>query len=478
MTFPILHKDQNVIVESRARFKVIRAGRKSGKTTVELEVMLFKAVAAITRLMLKKARSGKNRNVLYIAPTQIQARKIIWEALKTRVGKAGEANEQRLEMRVPTEDGGFSTIYVGGWENRENYRGMTDVIHIVFDETDSMRDFFIGWSEIFRPMLLDTGGTADFIGTPAKENPNLKRLEKEFAEKGEDFASFHFPTSANPHIDASEIEKARRDMDATTFKQEIMAEYVEDKNALFAYEALVDVFSNAVEKRANMRYLIVDVSDDGKDTTQFSYWDDMEEVEREEFTEMNTELIIQHIREQVRMRKIPMSHVAVDAIGVGAGVASSSLLEGIIGFKSSYAPIKTDISPVFLPNAKYRKEIQLATDYSNLRSQCVFTLAQHVKDHSIASRCVGRQKEAVIEELSLYQDVSKGDSKRMATKKEDVKESLGRSPDASDTWVMRMYFLVRERVAEDDEIERTRAVEVLHNQFRTNRENVAKNSTK
>lgn len=478
MSFPILHPKQAEVADSRARFKVIRAGRKSGKTTFELEIMLYKSVAEIVELLLKKSLASKNRNVLYIAPTQIQARKIIWEALKARVGKAGDANEQRLEMRLKNADGGYSTIYVGGWENRENYRGMTNVVHIVFDELDTMKEFFIGWSEIFRPMLLDTGGTADFIGTPDKSNPNLMRLEKEFGDKGEDFASFHFPTSANPHIDPSEIEKAKRDMDSLTFQQEIEAEYVINQDALFAYEALVDIFSNAVIKRPNMRYMIVDVSDDGKDTTVFSHWDDMEEYEREEFTGLNTEMIIQYIRERARVRRIPMSHIAVDAIGVGAGVASSSLLDGIIGFKSSFSAMKTDINPVDLPNVKKRPDIKLSTDYSNLRCQCLFILADVVKKHEIASRVVGRQKEVIIEELSLYQDISKGDQKRKVTMKEDVKAVLGRSPDASDTWIMRMYFKIRERLTTDDTLERVQAAESLISQFRQTRNNQDKNSSK
>jgi hypothetical protein len=120
---------------------------------------------------------------LYLAPTQNQARNIVWQALKNRLHGIGTPNEQMLQMKVPNEDGTESTIYVGGWENRENYRGLTDVVHITFDETDTLRDFFLSWLEIFRPMFLDTGGSADFVGTPKKENPNMRRLEKDFESK-------------------------------------------------------------------------------------------------------------------------------------------------------------------------------------------------------------------------------------------------------------------------------------------------------
>jgi hypothetical protein len=141
-----------------------------------------------------------------------------------------------------------------------------------------------------------------------------------------------------------------------------------------------------------------------------------------------------------------MSNVAVDGIGVGAGVASSSLLDGIVNFKSSYAPIRTDQSIVYLPNVHYRSNPPLVSEYKNLRSQCIFMLADLVNNHKIASRVSAVQKERIIEELSLYQDVSPGDGKRQATSKEDIKDILGRSPDHSDTWIMRMYFVIREKM--------------------------------
>src|SRR4051812_38052090 len=134
---PNLHDKQREIVQSPARFKIVRAGRKGGKTLLEVENLSFKAVASIKRLKVLKSDFKTGRKVLYIAPTQEQARNIVWEALKRRLSGIGVANEQRLQMKVPNEDGEDTTIFVGGYENRENYRGLTDVIHITFDEVDT-----------------------------------------------------------------------------------------------------------------------------------------------------------------------------------------------------------------------------------------------------------------------------------------------------------------------------------------------------
>ncbi len=458
----MLHDKQKDVVRSKARFKIVRAGRRSGKSSLQVEDMSYTAV------------KEKDSPVFYIAPTQIQARAIIWEALKAKLALISEVNESRLEMKVPTQDGGYSLITVAGWENRENFRGRK-AKKIYFDELDTMKYFFIGWQEIFRPALTDLKGEAMFSGTPKKENPNLKRLEK-MAESDPDYEAFHFTTSDNPHIPREEIQKAKEELDYNTFKQEYLAEYVENQGSLFKFTSLVDVFSNTITKE-NSKYLTVDIADDGSDKTIFAFWEGLEEYRREEFERLNTEGIIQKIREYASLEKIPYSQIAVDAVGVGAGVASNSLLDGIIGFKGSFAPIKTDDN-IVMPNVSVLKVASLVSDYKNLRSQCIFTLADLVNNHKIASKVTGRQKENIIEELQHYQDVSSGDGKRMATQTEDIKAIIGRSPDNASTWIMRMYFVVMNKINPGNSEDRQVVVNKLISQFNRNRENLGLRSNK
>jgi hypothetical protein len=244
-------------------------------------------------------------------------------------------------------------------------------------------------------MFLDTGGTADFVGTPKKENPNLKRLEKDFKTKGDDFACFHFTSRDNPFLAVTELDALEEEYknDRQSYRQEVLAEYIENTGSLFKFEALVDVFSNTIAKE-NAKYLIVDIADDGTDKTKFSFWEGLEEYRREEFERLNTEGIIAKIREYATTDQIPYSQIAVDAIGVGAGVASSSLLDGIIGYKSSFAPIKTDMDIAKLPNVGQLSTQPLVSDFKNLRSQCVFTLADLVNNHKIASKVTGLAPES------------------------------------------------------------------------------------
>lgn len=475
----IPHLKQEEIFLSKARFKVIRAGRKGGKTSEEVENICLMATISAKKLKLYKEDFQTGRKVLYVAPTQDQARNIIWEALKNRLYGIGIPNEQKLQMKVPNEDGAVSTIFVGGWENRENYRGLTDVIHITFDEVDTLKHFFIGWLEIFRPMFLDTGGTANFIGTPKKENPNLRRLEKEFQGK-DDFATFKFTSLDNPYLARVELELLKKEYggDMQSYRQEILAEYVENEGALFKYTALIDLFSNTITK-SKEKFLTVDIADDGSDKTIFTFWQGLEAYRFDMYEQLQTDGIISQIRESAGQERVPFSQIAVDAIGVGAGVASSPLLQGIIGFKSSYSALRTDADPTRLPNVHYLKNTPLITEYKNLRSQCVFTLAGFVNDHQIAIKTEdARIKSHIIEELSTYQDASQGDGKRMATQKEDVKAIIGRSPDITDTLIMRMYFELRAKLssAQSEDIARVNDTQLA--QFRSNEQRHLMNSTK
>jgi hypothetical protein len=48
-----------------------------------------------------------------------------------------------------------------------------------------------------------------------------------------DWAAFHFPTSSNPFIKATEIEQARQELPADVFRQEYLAEFIQGEGAVF-----------------------------------------------------------------------------------------------------------------------------------------------------------------------------------------------------------------------------------------------------
>jgi hypothetical protein len=208
----VLHQAQRQIAKSSARFKVLRCGRRFGKTTEAIEEMVGTCLFAPAP-------------VAYFATTRDQARDIVWaELLQKVVGTTNyvEHNEQRLEVTLRRPDGTVNRIRLFGWENIETARGKKYSL-VVLDELDSMRAFEKQWREIIRPTLADYKGSALFMGTP-KGYKSLYRLEK-LAISNKNYAVFHYTSYDNPYIDPEELEGMKSEMTATQYAQEMLAEY-------------------------------------------------------------------------------------------------------------------------------------------------------------------------------------------------------------------------------------------------------------
>ena len=362
-----------------------------------------------------------------------------------------------------------STEYTGGWIEEAG-------------ET-SFKAFDVLKSRIGRHMNKDYGIKSKLLLTC---NPNKGWLYRVFYLPWkrkilpDNYRFLQSLYSDNPHT-ADEYEENLNEISDIKTRKRLKEgdwEFDNDPTILFDQEALIDVFSNTVEGN-NEKALIVDISDGGDDAVVYSVWRGLTEYKRIKKYNQNTENIIDDIRELADTEGIPFKNIVVDAIGVGAGVASSSLLKGIVGFKSSYAPIKTDENIVQLPNAGVLKKAPiLVSDYKNLRCQCVFTLADHVNNHLVASTVEEGIQDVIIQELEQYKDTTIPDQKRQCTQKPDIKDALGRSPDDSDTWIMRMYLVIRKKVNPRSSEQRTKTASAQKSQFNRNRSNMVANSAK
>jgi hypothetical protein len=171
--------------------------------------------------MIAKAVSKNDRRVAYIAPNYQQARDIAWEQLKRIcLPITIKANEQRLEIKVKTQNNGESLITLRGWESIETLRGQF-FDFLVLDEVASYRNFWTGWHEVLRPALTDRKGDVLFIGTPKGFNHFYDLYNTE----DEDYQSFHFTSYDNPHIPHEEIDKAKAEIGEDRFAQEYMADF-------------------------------------------------------------------------------------------------------------------------------------------------------------------------------------------------------------------------------------------------------------
>lgn len=200
------HPAQKKIVESPRRFKIIRCGRRFGKTLL-----------AINEMVIASLRKPGNYWIIY--PTYRQAKTVAWKTLLEVLNKIpGIVSKIRhVDLEVELENN--STIALKGSDKENSLRG-AGLHGVIMDEYSYIKPHI--WFEIVRPMLSDYKGWAWFISTPRgynhfydlwkKANPNV-------------FDKFHFTTYDNPYIPRSEIEEARAQLDEDTFAQEFLAEF-------------------------------------------------------------------------------------------------------------------------------------------------------------------------------------------------------------------------------------------------------------
>lgn len=211
-------------------------------------------------------------------------------------------------------------------------------------------------------------------------------------------------------------------------KQRLMLgnwEYEDDPNALIEYESMVDMFTNSVEDGDN--YISADIARYGKDKTVVYIWKGLKVIKILIWQKQGIDQTIDKLKQLATDEKIPYSHIVVDEDGIGGGVVDG--MRGIKGFIANSSPI----NPI---------NSLIEQNYRNLKTQCYYLLADYINAHKIAIVTDDIVfKETIIEELEQVKSKdSDKDTKVQIMPKDEVKEVLGRSPDYSDTLMMRMIF--------------------------------------
>lgn len=208
LELPDPHINQQKILDSESRFRVVMCGRRFGKSELsQIEI-------------ISNALLGKS--VAYITPTYQLAR-VFFDRLIQAV--PFESNKSELSIKFP--NGGSVEFFTG--ERMDNLRGRKFHL-VVVDEASFIPNLEDGWLNSIRPTLTDYKGRALFLSTPKGKN----FFYSLFLKGGEpDWESFRFTTYDNPYIDKSEIDDARIQLPEVVFEQEYMANPAENSSNPF-----------------------------------------------------------------------------------------------------------------------------------------------------------------------------------------------------------------------------------------------------
>lgn len=216
---------QRTVKADRHRFRVVAAGRRSGKTFL-----------GILELVQSAAERPGAVN-WYLGPTYGAAKDIAWDLLKRCIEpfRAVGLIERAVESDLLVRWANGSVIQLKGADKPDSLRGVK-ISRLVVDEYAVMRREV--WDEVLQPATSDLCAPVLFLGTPSGFNHFYTIFRMELTNPG-DWKSFHIKTSEAGTIPAGEIERARRDMDPRVFQQEYEAAFT-----VFAGQVYAD-FSRA-----------------------------------------------------------------------------------------------------------------------------------------------------------------------------------------------------------------------------------------
>ncbi len=211
-------------------------------------------------------------------------------------------------------------------------------------------------------------------------------------------------------------------------------DYDSDPSTLMDYDSIIDLFTNTVDE--GEKAMTIDVARHGVDKTVIYLWKGWRLYGVRIFAKQDTAVTSQKARDIAKDERIAYSRCGVDEDGIGGAVVDNN--KGFRGFIANSSALDNP-------------ETGEPENYSSLKSQCSYYLADKVNKHDMAIDIEPGQfisevpgltfsvwKEMFTEEMEQIKSKDKDrDTKLKIVSKEDMKEYLGRSPDFSDTAMMR-----------------------------------------
>jgi hypothetical protein len=212
------------VVRSQARFKVVRAGRRWGKTKLAARELILRAVANPDSMNWWAANTYKNvrrgyREVLRQIPRQLLAKQ----------PPPPTSNELIIELK----NGAIIEFYSG--MNPDAMAG-EGVDYVVVDEAALQAEHV--WNQTIRPALMDTGGAAMLISTPRGRNWFWKLWQLGQKPAGP-YESWHFTTADSPYVAEEELDDIKASLPERLYKQEVLAEFLTLADTIFNLEKAV-----------------------------------------------------------------------------------------------------------------------------------------------------------------------------------------------------------------------------------------------
>lgn len=221
------HPSQKLIFDSAARFKVVAAGRRFGKSYLAAMMMLMYGIQSTHKGVSGRTYNVDQKPIYYIGPTFEQAKRIMWDLVQN-LGRPLIAKTHENSATITLVNG--RKIIIKGSDDPDSLRGL-GYHFVVMDEYAFMKPDV--WTKIVRPALTDVEGHALFIGTPEGENHFFELFIQAKHEGLPTWEAWQFTTLDNPTLDQGDVLSAKNQLSSAEFAQEYEASFATAKGSVF-----------------------------------------------------------------------------------------------------------------------------------------------------------------------------------------------------------------------------------------------------
>ena len=206
----ILHENQQAIQSSPVRFKVVKAGKRFGKS--------YWAIYAFIKMAF-----AKKGTYWFVGPTFSQVEGIAWRMLEELIPP--ELIRRKLQNKLYIELVNGSILELKSADNPTSLRGI-GIDGCVFDEAAYIAQEV--WSVIVRGQLAKSQGPAYFISSPNEKGKNwysafYDRAKSRMAVGDKDWGAWYYTIYDNPTLDKQEIEGIKDENSDDRWQLEYMA---------------------------------------------------------------------------------------------------------------------------------------------------------------------------------------------------------------------------------------------------------------
>lgn len=223
-----VHDKQTEVLQSDARYRVLKWGRRAGKNICAVMDLVERGRAPW--LSEWGADDPANTIIWWVGPSYDQAKKYGFEPLKNALPNSWIDGQPKESEPYEIDLVNGVTYEFRTFDHPKTLQG-AGVDHVVIDEADYMPGPL--WYQDLDPMLMDSMGSAMFISKPVRPRSYYQKLfELGQSSDHPQYFSSHATSADNPYI-AENPEDKRGSVPEHDYRREYLAELPDDGGQVF-----------------------------------------------------------------------------------------------------------------------------------------------------------------------------------------------------------------------------------------------------